>query len=43
MGRTRLAEVVEVISHFLFQSAKHILIVWRDSPIESTSHETWNE
>ena len=31
------------ITHFLFETAKHAWIVWRDSAIESTSHETWNE
>ena len=27
------------ISHFLIEAAKHAWIVWRDSAIESTSHE----
>ena len=31
-----------LISHFLIETAKHAWIVWRDSAIESTSHETWN-
>ena len=30
------------ISHFLIETAKHAWIVWMDSAIESTSHETWN-
>ena len=31
------------ISHFLIHTTKHVWIVWRDSAIESTSHETLNE
>ena len=28
---------------FVMVVAKHAWIVWRDSVIESSSHETWNE
>ena len=32
-----------VIGHFLIEPVKHAWIVWKDSVIESTSHETWNK
>ena len=46
--RKRLTEIlveleIKIINHFPIKTAMHAGIVWRDTAIESTSHETWNE